>query len=580
MMTLAPLRARLQTLRLARTVVRWGCALSQLALVLLGGWMLAFLLDWGLSLSFAGRAVVLGTWLLGMGWYLAARTLPILRHVEGLEDLALQVERRQRIDSDLIAALQFEAAAPGTWGSPRLTAAVVDYVAEFSQGLNVFDGFSWRPLPSRAGSAVVAVVAAVALAGAYPDHAAAFWNRFWLGSAHYPTRTIIRSVIINGESIPCYHSRPVRLRFPQGTPLRLRVEAEGEIPDEGRVEFRGLQTRHSGGWRLPRDRDRQHAGAEGPAAVAGDPAAKGAPPDVAVFRLESQSLVESLRLRVLLGDATSDPVEIAAIPWPVIDVRWKLRPPSYAPDSHEEIAPGSRQFAVLAGSGVAVELECLNKRLTSAELSIGGQRYPLRSEPQGDRTVWKLPTGTPLDHITEPIPFEIVAVDEDGLSPDPRMQGHIRLRPDRPPRVAAAMVSRKVLPQAKPRISYGAADDFGITRVLMLLEITSVEGETRREERIVWSRREGEPRHINLRGDTVLDLSSYPLQKGDQVQIVLAAEDDRGRASPQRGTSEPLRLEITDRAGILAELLETDQQSARQLDAIILRELGIGGGKK
>ncbi|MBC8076020.1 MAG: hypothetical protein H7Y32_08100, partial [Chloroflexales bacterium] len=46
-------------------------------------------------------------------------------------DIALMVERQQKIDSDLVAAIQFESPEAKRWGSTQLEGAVIDYVAEF-----------------------------------------------------------------------------------------------------------------------------------------------------------------------------------------------------------------------------------------------------------------------------------------------------------------------------------------------------------------------------------------------------------------------------------------------------------------
>ena len=40
--------------------------------------------------------------------------------------------------------------------------------------------------------------------------------------------------------------------------------------------------------------------------------------------------------------------------------------------------------------------------------------------------------------------------------------------------------------------------------------------------------------------------------------------------------SEPIVFQVTDESGILAGLIEADEKSARQLDQIIQRQLGIG----
>lgn len=577
MSSLAPLRSRLQALRWARRTVRWGCAWSQLVVALLASWFLAFLLDWGLGLSWASRAFLLGVWVLAGAWYLVTRLVPRLRQSEELEEVALLVERRQHIDSDLIAALQFESAPTGSRGSPRLTSAVVDYVAAFSRDLNVFDGFTWQPLPRNLTYAAAAILASLMVTAMYPDHTAAFWTRFWLGHAHYPTRTVIRQLELNGQIVPVYSPRPVQLRLPQGEPLRIVAECRGELPETGRVELRGSQSGSTAVWTMKPDGVSRGAGPETSAAGSAHSDREMPTNSSQFFRTDPLPLLESLRLRVALGDAVSDPLDIVAIPWPVVELRWQLHSPAYARHDPAEIPPGARQFAVLAGSRLSLELECLNKRLQHAELVIGSQRYPLQAVPQGSRTVWTAPPQTPLDHILAPVSFDIAIVDEDGMTPKPPVQGLIRLRPDRVPRVTANLVSRKVLPTAKPRLRYSAADDFGLSRVLLRIEVIPTQGSPRSEERIVWHRRDSDQPPLTLREETLVDLAPLQLQKGDQVQITLVAEDDRGPAPPQAGSSDPCLLEITDRSGILAELLESDQQSARQLDAIILRELGIGG---
>ena len=96
--------------------------------------------------------------------------------------------------------------------------------------------------------------------------------------------------------------------------------------------------------------------------------------------------------------------------------------------------------------------------------------------------------------------------------------------------------------------------------------------------KLIWQAAGAAPETI--KEAATIDLASYQLVKGDELRIVLEADDERGTAPSQTGKSEPLVLEVTDRNGILAGLLETDQQSAKQLDAIIERELGIGGSKR
>ena len=79
-----------------------------------------------------------------------------------------------------------------------------------------------------------------------------------------------------------------------------------------------------------------------------------------------------------------------------------------------------------------------------------------------------------------------------------------------------------------------------------------------------------------VRGEQRLDLSRFALGKGDKVEVAVSAEDARGNRPGRVASSEPIAFEVTDREGLLAGLLEADEEGAERLDAIIRRELGIG----
>jgi hypothetical protein len=72
-------------------------------------------------------------------------------------------------------------------------------------------------------------------------------------------------------------------------------------------------------------------------------------------------------------------------------------------------------------------------------------------------------------------------------------------------------------------------------------------------------------------------LAGLGLKKGDQVRVTLKATDYRGSADGQTASSEPIVIDITDEAGILAALSEADDRSAKQIETIIERQLGVGG---
>lgn len=560
MSRLATLRSRLSSLRTARATVRWGSALAGVVLCVLGFWLFAFLVDWSAQLSFFSRLVLLLAFIGAVTAAVLRWIVPQFRQVESLEQMALLVERQHGIDSDLVAALEFESPQAAAWGSSRLSHAVVDYVAEFSPGLNVFEGFRWHPLPQLAAATVFALLTAVAFVIVSPGHASAFWNRFWLGGAHYPTRTQLVEITVNGETVPVFHTQSVELRVPQGQAVRIMVTGAGEIPDQGTVQVQGRQTRGWNTWPLTPDPT-----GTGERLIATAP-----------------SLTENVRLWITAGDASSDPLELTVMPLPILDVQWTVTPPAYAVKPETESIPaGARQFAVLQGSKLTVQVRCLNKSLSKVELNLGDHRIPLspRSADEG-QTVWELPAGHPLESVKEPTEFTLSAVDEDGLSPVPPWSGQIRLAADRVPRVVAAVQTKKILPTAKPKIIIAAIDDYGLKRIRLQATISRVEGDSTTDEKVVWRRAADDVPPLNVKSEATFVLSPYQLSKGDELRVVIYAEDDRGEWPSQTGQSEPLIFEVTDRNGILAELLETDQQSAKQLDAIIERELGIGGNRR
>ena len=64
--------------------------------------------------------------------------------------------------------------------------------------------------------------------------------------------------------------------------------------------------------------------------------------------------------------------------------------------------------------------------------------------------------------------------------------------------------------------------------------------------------------------------------KGDRLKLTLEAVDYRGDAPGESYLSDPLVLEISDEAGVLAAISEADQRSEQRLTDIIKEQLGIG----
>ena len=554
------LRSQLGRLRQKRAFVRWGSAKCALIAVVLWLLVAAFLVDWSLKLSTEWRMGLLVGWIAAS--LVAAKTFvwPLVFVHETTEDVALIVERHNKIDSDLVAALQFESPDAKRWGSSRLAGAVVDYVAEFSPSLNVFEGFSYQPLPGRLLALAATLICIVGGIAAFPGHASAFWNRFLLGDAHYPTRTRIESIQISGHEVPTYSPRSIpQVHLPYGEPIRVEVKCGGIIPSSGDATLSGIKNDSTNRIEL--------------LALSGTSDR---------FAGEMAHLTDSFKIRFHFGDAVSDVAEVIIVPLPLVDLAWEVTPPRYAAGILKpgEYEGGARQFSVLEGSSAKLKLTCSNKPLKSVRLTSGDTVYDLVASEDGPRAIWSLPAKTPFDAIREGLKYEIQATDRDGLALETPISGQIRLKADRSPRIVATAVTRQVLPTAQPKLDFAAGDDFGVARIVAVINVSREDGRTSRHESVVKVIPEIEQPMPIVRGQIGIPLSPYELAKGDEVKIVLEVTDWRGNSAGQTGTGEAITFNVTDLNGIFVQTGEEDKKSAKQLDEILRRELGIGGDTK
>ena len=94
---------------------------------------------------------------------------------------------------------------------------------------------------------------------------------------------------------------------------------------------------------------------------------------------------------------------------------------------------------------------------------------------------------------------------------------------------------------------------------------------------------DGENSPLPLELEHPLSLAPLQLAKGDRVKITLEIVDNQRRDpasdQPSQGNvfrADPLVLEVSDEAGVLAAVSETDEQSERKLNELIQQQLGIG----
>lgn len=576
---LAELRGRIARVRRRRWLVRAAAGLSRLGIAVVLALAVVFLVDWLFSPGRVVRGLLLLAALAAVARTYWRRVRPWFQVKESEVDIALAVEKKQGLDSDLVAALEFDRRRDAASGSADLRDAVVDYVADFGRSwelpLEVPDARVRRRLAWLAAAVVAIGVGAVVR----PDVAAAFVNRLFLGAAHYPTRTRIESLTIGGRPVDLAAGAAPLVPCMQGRPLLFEAGIGGEEPRIARLRIASAASGATTEVELFE---------EASAHTTGDDETETAAVGLRRFTARLPKLAETVDVQVFAGDAWTDPVRVVAIEPPLVDVSLSATPPAYAGSGTEQPPPGARQVTVLEGSRVGLAVACTNKKLASATLVVAGVEHPLA--PSGGTVpaaAWELAAAdSPLADLAQSVGFEIRMVDEDGFGADMPLVGSIRVKADASPRVVADVQTRLVLPTATPKVAWRVADDHAIGGVTIVAERVSQSAGAISESttlpvaldaagRAGWVARERLP----LAGTAAVPLGKLGLEVGDQVRLTVRAVDYRGTRPGKPGESEQIILDVTDERGIIAALAESDEQSVQQLDAIIERELIVGGGK-
>ena len=567
MSRLATLQSGLARVKRFRSTVRNGSAWSVFICALLWVLMGAFVIDVMLHMGKFERTVVLIFFIAIAIWSFRKYVLPAMLISEDPVELAIMVERKQGIGSDLVAALQFADGQRNQFGSGDLREAVIDYTDEVSGSLNYLDGFSKQELSQRITMLAITVVIALLPLLAMPGHVFAFANRFMLGSAHYPTRTVIEKIESPGS------------RAAYGQPIRFAIRISGIHPDpqQSKVELKALASGLKTTVELKPDEDQ---------------------PDLYVGELPRA--LDDIAFIVRLGDAYTEAHEVKLIPLPIVDLKLAIETPEYAADRFQSSTQG-RQRVALEGSRIIPSITA-DKPLDSATITIDGESFPMRKTAQGFTLDSK---DNPLARVTKDVHYEVQVKDGDGLGLERPVSGVLQVRADQLPRIAAATVTRFVLADAAPQIRFKAMDDYGLAKINVrkviiraadasTLPLTPVDsaggaaGGVVAGEQVVTTIAELDKNsaaggRIRELTDTIkLELAPLNLVIGDRVEVMLEAVDYRGDASLSPGKmarSERMVFQVTDRKGVLDAMRELDAQMDKKLDQIIDAQLGGGGSQ-
>lgn len=580
---LKTLRSNLESLRRRRSSVRLTTAYSGFLAAAIWVVFGCFLLDWALEMNGAQRVILMLISAYALVYSFRRYAAPLLQSRESLFQTALLVEKTKGIDSDLIAALQFEEPEAEDWGSAELQDAVKDNVAELSKDLDVFEGYSADDLGKRVGAFLVSGLVIGFLAVTYPGYTSAFLDRLLLGTELYPTNTTIEKIVIGfgdeedaiREDINVRTGKSdsgVNPRGPFGKRLEFRIECkqkQGELPEKIKVEFDGT---------LEADLTLNDEDKDG------------------VYEGELARLTDGLDFRVRAGDGVTHWFEIELIDLPKVDVELASTDPDYARKKNTDAdtfnncemlggkgrncEAGNLQIEVKEGSRVDVALHS-DKDLKEAKMEIRDKTYAFVPRSEEDRKIWVLTvTDTPLAVVQKRLKYRIYVEDTDGLHPEPTIEGIVQIESDKPPRVRASMVSRYVLPTAKPMIDIKVTDDYGFSKAKILVEVSRQKEEAEQEDPVVITISPENKAKTSFTDKVVCDLAPYELEKGDVVRLFVEVTDYRGDLQGESSKSEALSMQVTDLPGFLKSINELDERSVRQIDAIIEKELGIQGESK
>ncbi|MEX0818853.1 MAG: hypothetical protein WD070_04650 [Pirellulaceae bacterium] len=559
-------RMRLKRLKYRRAFVRWQTAIAHGVVVWIGALFALLVIDWSLRLEAVPRLMVISVTIGVTAWRMLRHVVPQVMHDETIVDLGLLLERTHGVDSDLVAALQFDATPHSDAGSPELQRAVIERAAEISETLD-FRSAVPREASRRASCyAAIAILAAAAAWFAFPSHASAFWNRLMLGDATYPTRTQIDEIEINGQS--------EMARVVEGDAVAFRVECSGVTPGAGIVKLRGVETGDSTSVVLKRT---------------------GAASELAFYTGDGPSLNEPVEYSIHIGDAQTEPRRIEILRRPLVELTIEAEAPAYM---HSEATRHDERFVqVLEGSAVELSVRCTNdKRLRQVGLELitedeHAEEVETITFTAADRAamLWRLDAATSgLTRVLNDFQFRVFVVDEDGLETFHPIEGAVRVKRDHAPTATVASSHQAVMPNARPTIAYTAADDFGVGSMVLRARRTGTQGPEESGQAAASSEAAAtlsfdlplsaaRPGPAAVSAEYVLDLGPMKLAEHDTLLVWLEVTDYRGTWPGVSAISEPIEIEIMDERGVLDAILRSDADAEQMLSDVIERELGLKG---
>jgi hypothetical protein len=523
-----PLEGLRRSLRLWQLGVGVSRCLGLLAILIL----FSLVLDRGLRMDHIQRVVALLLGVAAMGaavWRWIVR--PLRRPMSDVT-LLRQVEHlRPEWKDRLVAAWEFAAmTAPPPGASPVFfEAAIRRGIAAASQA--DFRGvLDWSRFRRHTRVGVVALAALVTVAALDP-HALQTWfaRNVLLSRVEWPRRTqLIVQDLTDGV-----------LRVPAAADLALVVRAEGVPPASVVLHY----TADSGvnyTEQMPRIGE--------------------------TYRTVFRNVTEPFRLQVLGGDGQTPWIPVRVLPRPAItNLTVTLEPPAYT--GLKPVTTGERVTSCRVPAGSRVLLNgCATLPLRGVEVLAEKTRLPSLALDG----VVAFSVTLPPDQVKSAT-FRLLAVSADGVPAlNPAVIG-LRVEPDRPPRVAAALegIGQLVLARAVVPVACELQDDYGVEAAWLEYQSQSpVSGGNSALQTPIPLPREAATGAV-VRVTQTLDLAPLRLEPDTTLSLRAAARDGNPVNGPGQSQSGSFTLRVVTDEELRQDFARRERMLRLRLDPLI-----------
>lgn len=573
------LQAQLETLRRRLARLIWLHGLSRVLMLLLGGALLAGLLDWWLRWDHPLWRLMLGVSILGAACAAAWRDLagPLRRRLSDVE-LAQRVERRfPALQDSLASSVEFQAARNDPRiGSSALQQSVVQQTAARLESLDLVDVINAAPVRRTVCWAALVTAAVGMICSTHWPQARIAWQRLTVpfGSAAWPRRVELR--LLDASLQPLGSS----LRLAQGRTFEVFIEnSNGPLPEDLEVFFERLDGRSDP--QFAPERRTESLSAEQRVRITTLQDSAGRRREVAAAAIPG--VRHSFRFRAAGGDHRDLPwhtVEVVLPPL-VESLAVVLQPPEYTRRFREELPEGVGHVEALVGTEVRISART-NKPLESVLIRIKDWE-PLPAQLSADGR-----------HFQAAFPIREAGLygywfemhDREGFEDTAPPRYEIRALADLAPEVAIERPpdDLQVTPAASIPLRVVAKDDLGVRDVR--LRYTPGDTDPGSGRLLVRQETPAEaPRPQQFAAEYRWELSPLRLPSGTRIVYYAEATDEYNLGPEHVGRSvsrmltvvspEEKLAELSDRQGDLLDelrrVLELQRRSRDQIGEVLVQ---------